>query len=39
MGLTELAECPVCGATGVAERIEDHDCTVYRARQRRRWGE
>ena len=24
-----LAECPVCGAIGLAERIEDHDCPAF----------
>lgn len=23
---TALSRCPVCGATGLAERIEQHDC-------------
>lgn len=26
----ELRECPVCGAVGLPERIEDHDCESYR---------
>lgn len=25
----ELAECPVCGAVGLPERIEDHDCRTF----------
>jgi hypothetical protein len=27
--MTELEECPVCGATGLPERIEDHDCQDF----------
>jgi hypothetical protein len=27
---TELKECPVCGAVGLPERIEDHDCEAFR---------
>jgi len=26
---TELHECPVCGAVGLPERIENHDCTGF----------
>lgn len=26
---TELDECIVCGATGLAERIEEHDCEAF----------
>lgn len=26
----ELAECEVCGAVGLAERIEEHDCESFR---------
>jgi len=29
-----LAECPVCGAIGLPERILDHDCAAFRARTR-----
>ena len=25
----ELEECPVCGAVGLPERIEDHDCQTF----------
>ena len=25
----ELQECPVCGAVGLPERIDDHDCTSF----------
>lgn len=25
-----LCECPVCGAIGLPERIEDHDCQTFR---------
>ncbi len=25
-----LAQCPVCGATGLEERIENHDCEEFR---------
>ncbi len=25
----ELEECPVCGAIGLPERIEEHDCEVF----------
>ena len=25
-----LEECPVCGAVGLPERIEDHDCGAFR---------
>lgn len=28
-----LRECPVCGAIGLAERIETHDCRAFRARR------
>jgi len=24
----QLRECPVCGAVGLSERIDDHDCAV-----------
>jgi hypothetical protein len=24
-----LEECPVCGAIGLPERIEDHDCRAF----------
>lgn len=34
----QLAECLVCGAVGLPERIEAHDCEAFRARQRRRCG-
>jgi len=27
--MTQLEECPVCGAVGLPERIEDHDCRVF----------
>jgi len=27
---TDLAECPVCGAVGLPERIREHDCEVFR---------
>jgi hypothetical protein len=26
---TELKECPVCGALGLPERIEEHDCREF----------
>lgn len=26
---TELAECLVCGAVGLPERIRDHDCRTF----------
>lgn len=26
----ELEECPVCGAVGLPERIEEHDCEDFR---------
>jgi len=25
----ELEECPVCGALGLPERINDHDCDAF----------
>ena len=28
-GVTELHECPVCGAIGLAERILEHDCEAF----------
>ena len=28
-----LQECPVCGATGLPERIAIHDCAAFRARR------
>ena len=28
-----LAECPVCGAIGLPERIAVHDCAAFRARR------
>ena len=28
-GDTELKECPVCGAIGLAERIVEHDCQAF----------
>jgi len=28
-GDTELKECPVCGAIGLAERIVEHDCEAF----------
>ena len=28
-GITELHECPVCGAIGLAERILEHDCEAF----------
>ncbi len=31
-------ECPVCGAVGLPERIENHDCGVHLRRQRVDWG-
>jgi len=30
----KLAECPVCGAIGLPERIDDHDCSTFRGEQR-----
>jgi len=27
--MTRLDECEVCGAVGLPERIEDHDCRVF----------
>jgi hypothetical protein len=29
-GSAELRECTECGASGLPERIEDHDCEVFR---------
>ena len=29
-----LEECPVCGATGLPERIAAHDCTAFRTYKR-----
>jgi len=29
----ELAECPVCGAVGLPERIENHDCQSFLERR------
>lgn len=26
-----LEECPVCGAVGLPERIQDHDCAAFRS--------
>jgi hypothetical protein len=26
----ELRECPVCGAVGLPERIDAHDCEAFR---------
>ena len=26
----QLAECPVCGAVGLPERIDTHDCEAFR---------
>jgi hypothetical protein len=37
-----LADCPACGATGLAERIhgpDGHGCERFRDRQRRRWSD
>ena len=31
--MTALRECPVCGAIGLAERIENHDCRAFLARR------
>lgn len=31
----ELEECPVCGALGLPERIDDHDCEAFREHQQR----
>lgn len=28
----ELAECAVCGAIGLEERIEGHDCEAFQQR-------
>lgn len=28
-----LTECPVCGAVGLPERIQSHDCTAFCTRQ------
>lgn len=25
----QLEECPVCGAMGLPERIDDHDCEAF----------
>lgn len=33
-GPTPLRECPVCGAVGLPERIEDHDCAAFVAGDR-----
>lgn len=32
----ELFECVVCGATGLEERINNHDCRVFLERKLRR---
>ena len=29
-----LAECLVCGAVGLPERIADHDCRAFKRRDR-----
>ena len=34
----ELVECPVCLATGLPERIAEHDCQAFLARQRQ-WSQ
>lgn len=31
--MTELEECPVCGALGLPERIKNHDCQTFLERQ------
>lgn len=31
----ELEECPVCGAVGLPERIEEHDCEAFLERRGR----
>lgn len=31
----QLQQCPVCGAVGLPERIGDHNCTDFTARQDR----
>lgn len=33
-----LVECVVCGAIGLPERIEAHDCASFLTRQQRRWA-
>ncbi|MDL0118816.1 hypothetical protein PNQ29_03535 [Halobacterium salinarum] len=35
----ELQECPVCGAVGLPERIEDHDCLAFLDQQGSDHGE
>ena len=27
--MTEFAECPICGATGLPERLAEHDCAPW----------
>lgn len=31
----QLQQCPNCGAVGLPERITEHDCTAFIARQDR----
>ncbi|MBP1953580.1 hypothetical protein J2752_000461 [Halarchaeum rubridurum] len=33
LGDDQLAECPVCGAVGLPERIDEHDCESFLARR------
>lgn len=35
LGDDELQQCPNCGAVGLPERIDDHDCEDFIARQDR----
>lgn len=34
----KLEACIVCGAVGLPERIQAHDCESFRTRQQRRWA-
>jgi hypothetical protein len=32
-----LAECPICGAIGLPERVANHDCRAFRASTAAQW--
>jgi ribosomal protein L32 len=34
-----LRECPHCGATGLPERVDEHDCQQFLTSRSRREGE
>lgn len=34
----ELQQCETCGAVGLLERIDNHDCEAFAERQSRRWA-